>query len=115
MTAIFIYQSDTLLVSECEMSTLEDTISRIFVDIRKSAKPLCIYPIVLYLWLDTDQTTCEAIKGNMSISFEVDEGKIFAIFRAVDKVTPIYSIKVGTITYHITKTEKFMNKRCDAC
>jgi hypothetical protein len=96
------------------MSTLEDTISRIFVDIRKSAKPLCMYPIELNLWLDTSQSTCEAIKGSMKISFEVDEGKIFAIFRAIDKITPIYSIKVGTITYHITKTERFMNKLCEA-
>jgi hypothetical protein len=95
------------------MSTLEDALKRIYADIRKSSKPLSVYPITLSLWLDTDQRTCEAIKGSMAISFEADEAKIFAILRAIDKVTPIYSMKVGLATYHITKISKFMSKRCE--
>jgi hypothetical protein len=83
------------------------------VDIHKSGKPLCAYPITLFLWLDTDPSNCKAIKGSMTISFEVDEGKIFSMFRVINALTPIYAIKVGTITYHVTKMERYMNKRCE--
>lgn len=85
------------------------------MDIHKLGNPLCMYSIELRIWLDTNLKTCKAIKGSMKISFEVDEGKIFAIFRAIDIVTPIYSIKVGLITYHVTKLEKYMNKGCGCC
>lgn len=95
------------------MSTLEDALNRIYADIHKSGIPLCINPITLLLWLDTDQKTCVPIIGTMKISFKVNEKKVFDIFRSINNATPIYAIKVHGITFHITKIEEFMEKRCE--
>jgi hypothetical protein len=96
------------------MSTLEDAINRIYVDGHRAGIPICANSMRLALWVDTDLRTCTPITGYMDISFEVEEGKVFAILRAIDKATPIYSIKIKRTTYHITKTEEFMKKRCEA-
>ena len=95
------------------MSTLEDALNSIRNDARKVSIPICVFPISLYLWLDTDQKTCAPIIGEMKVRFNANEAKICDIIRAIDKATPIYKIKRRHSTYHITKIEEFMNKRCE--
>lgn len=99
------------------MTTLEDALNIIKTDTMKnctsSGIPLHIFPITIFLWLDTDQKTCEPITGAMKVRFNVNAFKFCDIIRAINKVTPVYKIKRRHATYHITKTEEFMSKRCE--
>lgn len=100
------------------MTTLEESLTMIQLDTIKnstsSGVPLHIFPITIFLWLDTDQKTCEPITGTMKVRFNVNASKFGDIIRAIDKATPVYKIKRKHATYHITKIEEFMNKRCEA-
>lgn len=99
------------------MPTLEDALNSIQIDTNKlstkSGIPLHIFPISLYLWIDTDLRTCAPIKGEMKIRFNVNAVKVCDIIRAINSATPIYKIKRRHTTYHVTKIEEFMRKRCE--
>lgn len=95
------------------MSTLEDVITEIQEETRKSGIPPAVHTMTLYLWLDTNQKTCAPITGTMKVRFNAYACKIYDILRAIDKATPIYKIKRKHLTYHVAKIEEFMNKRCE--
>jgi hypothetical protein len=71
----------------------------------------------IYLWLDTNQSDCSPICGEMEVNFRgtVDEHKVFALLQLIDELTPIYKISILGKTFCVSKTTKFMEKRCDAC
>jgi hypothetical protein len=95
------------------MPTLEDALDKLKTDVRKSGIPLCVFPMSLYLWLDTNLKTCAPITGTMKVRFNANEAKVCDIIRAIDKATPIFKIKRRHSTYHVEKIEEFMNKRCE--
>lgn len=95
------------------MQTIEDALNRMEMDANKQTLPLSIFPITLYLWLDTNQKTCAPITGTLRFQVNARNFIICDLIRAINKVTPIYAMKIRRTTYHIMKTEEFMNKRCE--
>lgn len=88
--------------------------------VRKTGVPVCVRPMTIYLWTDTDQKTCAPLTGSISMTFKgIKEETLFSILRAIEKATPIYVIVVeGHIPFRaffVTKTKRFMDKRCEVC
>jgi len=86
---------------------------------RKTGVPVCVHPMTVYLWIDTDQKTCAPLTGKISVTFkEIKEETLFLILRAIEKATPIYLIIIEGHpfkAFFVTKTKQFMDKKCEEC
>lgn len=103
-----------------KLKDLNTILSDIHIDVRKTGIPVCMFPITIFLWIDTNQKTCVPIVGHMEINFHgtINEEKLFSIIQGIDKVTPVSMIVIEGHpfkTYRVTKTEAFMNKPCKGC
>lgn len=76
--------------------------------------PVSVCHMILHLWLDTNQNDCSPICGQMDVNFRgtVDEHKVFALLKVIDGLTPIFQINIEGKVFCVSKTEKYMNKRC---
>jgi hypothetical protein len=55
--------------------------------------------------------------GKLLLDFQATafrRDRVFSILRMIDSVTPIAMMTIKGKEYHITKTEVFMNKPCEA-
>lgn len=77
-----------------ELKDLDTVLSDIHNDVTKTGIPVCILPMTIFLWIDTNQKTCAPIIGYIKINFcgTVNEEKLFAIIHSIDKITPIVRI-----------------------
>lgn len=106
-----------------KLKDLNTVLSDIHNDARKIGIPICMLPMTIFLWIDTNQKTCAPIVGHIEINFcgTINEEKLFSIIQSIDKVTPVSMIvieghfKVYRKVYSVTKTETFMNKPCGEC
>ena len=75
--------------------------------------------ILLIVWADTNKKGSPLL-ADIQICFPEKEGYIDMeqrrdIIHAIDKITPVCLINYGCCDYRITKTEKFMKKKCEDC
>jgi hypothetical protein len=94
-------------------------LSTILYEIHKFASktgiPISVCPILLHLWLDTNQENCSPICGQMKVDFggTINEPKIFVFLKLIDKFTPIFQIDIDGKIFCVSKTEEYMHKKCD--
>jgi hypothetical protein len=103
-----------------KLKDLDTVLSDIHSDVTKTGIPVCMLPMTIFLWIDTNQKTCAPIVGHIEINFHgtINEEKLFSIIQNIDKVTPVSMIVTEGHpfkAYRVTKTEAFMNKPCEEC
>jgi hypothetical protein len=86
--------------------------------------PMAMFPMTIYIWIDTNQDTCKAITGQIHLEFSGDSrdtncpmtnSKLFAMLMLIDRLTPIYKIVVEGHPFKafiVSQTEEFMKKGC---
>jgi hypothetical protein len=100
-----------------ELKDLDDVLTDLCNDASRKGVPLWTTPIELNLWIDTHLKFCTPVIGKLLLDFQATafrRDRVFSILRMIDSVTPIAMMTIKGKEYHITKTEVFMNKPCEA-
>lgn len=88
-------------------------------DVLKEMPSLVNRKLELALWLDTIDTVQNStpVVHMMEVRFLMPEKNIVPVLKLIDAYYPIVYIRDFStgIVYHVTKTEKFMNKPCEGC
>jgi hypothetical protein len=98
-----------------KLKTLKDVLSEM-AKVHKVVGGLKAIKYKVYVWFDT-QDCDKPIVGIIDMNFNrsISDDRIIHIFNAIDLATPITMFDLGTVQYHVTKTEAFMKKPCGCC
>lgn len=100
-----------------KLKDLDDVLTDICGIASNQGIPLWVLPIHLDIWVDTHLKFCTPIMGKLELNFHgtaLCRARVFEILKKVNEVTPITIITISGRVFHVTKTEEFANKRCEA-